>query len=307
MTDAMSRSLGFCLSICTATCAFADTSLSESTAIAVIPGPLSDGTPAPPAPPPVLPDFQIESTQVRRVEVVEAPPMSGLPPVTGTITIKVHQVADPGLPDPPAPLPPLAADDPRVIENLSALSAKYRGTRIVFVSATVYDRARTLLTCYPSGGTNKEVKFWSNLDFNHFSGFGTFEATDADGEVRSYALLMGIGNENPEFRRKLFAYKGIPYEEPEIPVFTDDGPSFVILTENPDPEGVKLVEDLHALYRHEGKRMAEACAAREKAYAEQKAYLLANPPKPADVTVHFWKRNHPVGLPASTIKEGGGN
>jgi hypothetical protein len=36
--------------------------------------------------------------------------------------------------------------------------------------------------------------------------------------------------------------------------------------------------------------MAEACAAREKAYAARRAYLLANPPKPKDVTVHFWKR-----------------
>ena len=63
------------------------------------------------------------------------------------------------------------------------------------------------------------------------------------------------------------------------------------MTENPDPGAVKLVENLHALYRTEGTRMAADFAARAKATEEQKAYLLANPPKPKDVTVHFWKRD----------------
>jgi hypothetical protein len=271
------------------------------TTVASIPGPISEGTPADPASPPVLPDFQIEGTQVRRVEVVEPPPMEGLPPVAGTITLKVHHVADPGLPDPPAPLPPLAADDPLVVGSLGELRANYRDTRIVFVSATVYDRAYTRLTCYPDGVSAKAVTVWSNVDFNHYTGFATFEVTGTDGEVRGYALLMGIGNQHSERHRELLASSGIEYEEPEIPVFTEDGPSFVMLTENPEPEGVKLVEDLHALYRHEGKRMAEACAAREKAREERMAYLLANPPKPKDVTVNFWKRQKP----AASRAEGG--
>jgi hypothetical protein len=303
MNFAMARSFRFWLFIGPATCALADKPLENRTNIAQITGPVAGYTPAAPSPPPASPDFQIEGTQIRLVDVVESPPMSDLPPVTGTITIKVHQVVDPGLPDPPMTLPPLAVDDPQVIAKLAALSAKYRKTRSAFLSATVYHRSRTLLTCYPNGHHEKAVKFWSNLDFNHFSGFGTFEVTGTEGEVRSYALIMGIGNENPEFRRKRLAYQGIPFVEPEIPAFSDDGPSFVILTENPDPEGVELVEDLHALYRHEGKRMAEACAAREKAHAERKAYLLANPPKPKDVTMHFWKREQPVGMAADTIKQ----
>ena len=209
---------------------------------ATIPDRITDGTPPLPPPPVVKPDFQIESTQVKRVDVVEAPEMPDLPPVEGRITIKVHTVADPGLPDPPPPLPPLEVNDPQVLARLAELRAKYKETKIVFLSATVYDDKRTWLRCYPSGDVGKEIAAWSNIDFNHFCGFGGLEATGADGEVRKYSLR------------------------------------------------VTLIEDLHALYRSEGVRMAEACAAREKAHEERKAYLLANPEKPKDVKVHFWKR-----------------
>lgn len=264
--------------------------VAPSTTHASIPAPISDETPSPPPPPVEKPDFQIESTQVKQLDVVEAPPMLGLPPVEGTITLTVRNVADPGLPDPPPPPEPRSIEDPETKALLAELSAKYRETSIAFLSATVYDRTRTRLTIYPNGGIDKAVTVWSNLDFNHFSGFGSFEAQDGSGEIRQYHLLMGIGNENSEMRRRLLAEGGIDLEEPEIPALPGEQPSFVIVTEAPDPDGVKLIEDLHALYRAEGDRMAEACAAREKAYEERRAYLLAYPPKPKDVTVHFWKR-----------------
>ena len=260
------------------------------TTVASIPEPISDGSPSPAPPPVEKPDFQIESTQVKRLDVVESPPMPDLPPVEGTITLTVRTVADPGLPDPPPPPQPREIDDPEVKGRLAELRAKHLETQIAFVSATVYDRSRTRLTVYPSGGVDKAITVWSNLDFNHFSGFGSFQATDADGEVRQYALLMGIGNETSGLRRRLLAERGIEYEEPEIPAIPDGTPAFVIETENPDPQSVTLIEDLHALYRAEGARMAEAEVARQKAYEERRAYLLANPPKPKDVTVHFWKR-----------------
>jgi len=261
-----------------------------ATTVAVIPAPIHDENPPAPPPPVIKPDFRIESTQVKRLEVVESPPMPGLPPVEGTITLTVRNVTDPGLPDPPAPLPRQPSLDPEELERLAELAATHLQTRFAFVSATVYDRSRTRLTCYPSGGVNKAVTAWSNLDFNHFSGFGTFEAGEPDGQVRSYHLLMGIGNENTERRRELLAERGIEWEEPEIPALPDGSPAFVIETKDADPESVKLIEDLHALYRDEGDRMAEMTTAREKAYAERKACFLANPPKPKDVTVHFWKR-----------------
>ena len=273
----------------------------------LIPGEISNGKPSPPAPLPVLPDFVVKSTVFREMDVVEPPPMSGLPPVQGTITATVHLVEDPRLPDPPPPLPPVSVDDPRVQTSLAEMSEKYREIQILFLSATVYNHSRTLLHCYATGNGNKEITVWSNLDFNHFCGFSTFEVKAADGEIRQYALIMGIGNEDTQKRTEVLAKHDVEYDLPEIPALPDDKPAYVIEDVAPDAEMTQLIEDLHELYRSEGPRMAVAYAERSKAEAVRRAYLIAHPPVPKDVTIHFWQRDHPVGMPAETIKKEGGN
>jgi len=255
--------------------------------VTAIPGVIQVAAPPEPAAAVEKPDFQIEGTQVKLIDVVESPPMPGLPPVSGTMTLKVHSVADPGLPDPPRP--PESAISAGT-EDFAEYTGEQPKAHFAFISATVYDRSRTRLTCYPRGGGEKGVTVWSNVDFNHFSEISAFEAKGSDGEIRSYHLMMGIGNETTEGRRELLAEHGIEWEMPEIPTLPDGPPVFVVESQDPDTETLELVEDLHALYRDEGKRMAELSAAREKAYEDKKAYLLANPPKPKDVTVHFWNR-----------------
>ncbi len=257
---------------------------------ASLPVPIVADLPAEPPAPIKKPDFQIESKQVKLIEVVEPPPMPGLPPVEGTITLRVHSVADPGLPDPPQRPTPM--ENPELLERFAELVEKYEETHLAFVSATVYDRSRTRLTCHPGGRDEKSVTVWSNVDFNHFSGIGSFDATGVDGRLRSYHLLMGIGNVDTELWRAFIASQNIDYLQPVIPALPDGAPAFVIQSdEEPTPRALALVEDLHALYRDQAKPMAQAAAAREQAYEAKKAYLLANPPKPKDVTIHFWKRN----------------
>lgn len=273
---------------------------------ALIPGKISDGTPSPPSPPPVLPTFKVRSTVVREMDVVESPPMSGLPPVAGTITATVHLVEDPKLPDPPPP-PVLPKDSP-VNSRLADQGEEPEWSRWVFVSATVYDHSRTLLRCHPNGNRKKEITVWSNLDFNHFCGFSSFEVKAATGGGRRYdLLLMGIGNEDTQKRAAFLAKHNREYDLPEIPALPDGNPAYVIVDAAPDAGAVQLVEDLHALYRCEGARMEAAYYARIKAEAEQRAYYLANPPIPKNVTMNFWERDHPVGMSADTIKKGGGN
>ena len=272
--------------------------------IASIPGKISDGTPSPPVPPPVLPDFKIKSTVVREMDVLEAPPLAGLPPVEGTITATVHLVEDPKLPDPPPALvPPIdSMVPPRVIDrNLSEWS------RSVFVSAMVYDHSRTLLRCHPTGNVKKEIIAWSNLDFNHFSGFSKFEIKAADGTVRQYSLMVSICNVDSQKQAALQARLNRSYEPPVIPALPEGQPAYLVQTNAPEPAGQQLVADLHQLYQNEGPRMAAAYQARIQAQAERRAYYLANPPIPKDVTLNFWEREHPVGMTTDTIKKGGGN
>lgn len=258
-----------------------------------IPVPIADGTPSQPAPKPEPIDFEVLTSRTKRIAVTEAPEMSDLPPIKGTINVTVQMVKDPGLPDPPPPLPALPPSDPAVLARMEELRKNYRGTELVFLSATVYDHSRTHLRIYPNGNVAGEISAWSNVDFNHFSGFSTLRVKDSDGTFRDYGLLMGIGNSATRRIRKRNAQHGLEFDAPEIPALPDlaiSGPSFVVASGKQDSEAMDTLSQIHDLYRKEGVRMEEAFHAREKAYAERKAYLLANPPVPKDVAVQFWKR-----------------
>lgn len=159
-----------------------------------ITSPIADGKPSPPAPPPVLPDFLVKSTVVREMEVVESPPMSGLPPVEGTITATVHLVEDPGLPDPIIPAPRII--DPAKSALFKERAANYAWPVHASVSATVYDRKRTLLKWSFYGndkiGVNPRKNFtaWSNVDFSYIGHFSTYQVAQADGTVKKWFFVV---------------------------------------------------------------------------------------------------------------------
>lgn len=258
-----------------------------------IPGPIADGTPPEPAPKPEPIEFKTLSSRTTPKQVTEAPELSGLPPVTGVINVTVQKVEDPGLPDPPPPLPALPPSDPAVIARLEEFRETYRGTELVFLSATVYDHSRTLLRIYPNGKRDGKISAWSNIDFKHFGGFSTFRVKEADGTFHDCGLMMGIGDCDTVKVRQRLAREGAEFDEPVIPELPDlatSGPSFVLVEGEKDGEAMDTLSQIHALYAKEGQRMKEAYEARVKAYEERKAYLLANPPKPEDVTIRFWKR-----------------
>ena len=272
-----------------------------------IPGAISDGTRAAPAPKQEPIDFRVLTSRTQRLQVTEAAEMSGLPPIKGTINVTVQTVADPGLPDLPAPLPALPPSDPLVIARLKQLRESYRGTELVFLSATVIDHSRTLLRIHPNGKLEGEVTAWSNIDFSHFSGFSTYRVHHEDGTFSDYGLLMGIGNTDTYRTLRRLAKYGHLYDLPEIPELPDlalSGPSFVVVGGEVKGEAMDTLSQVHELYRKEGVRMEEAYHAREKASAERYAYLLKNPTVPEDVTLRFWKRRPTPML--SDMDAGGG-
>jgi len=247
-----------------------------------------------PKPPPI--DFKVISSRTRRFDVVEAPPMSGLPPVTGNIAITVRKVEDPGLPDPPPPAPPVVIDDPDALARFEEFKNSYQGPEMLAVSATVYDHSRTFLRIYPNGKTEKTLTAWTNIDFNHFCGFTTYRVTKPDETYTDYSMMMGIGNMDTARIQRFMAKNGQHYEAPEIPELPDiriAGPDFVVVEGSSKGKAMETLRQLHELYRKEGASLEQAFYDREKAQAERREYFLANPPKPKDVTISFWKRRGP--------------
>lgn len=263
-----------------------------------IPEPIIETRPLMPAVKPAPIRFEVIHSRTKKVDVVQAPEMHDLPPITGRINFTIQRVEDPGLPDPPKPASRLDANDPKVAEKIAELRENYRGTNLIFISASVYDHKRTLLRIHNGGEDRSEVTAWSNLDLNHFCGHSIYRVKDAvDGTPYDYGFIMGIGNENPEMLARLSSQKGWIYEAPEIPQLPDvenGGPAFVLMEGDEASPAMATLEQLHDLYRKEGKRMEADFLAREKAHGERKAYLLANPTKPKDVTIRVWnrKRSH---------------
>lgn len=244
----------------------------------------------PPAKPEPVNTPLISSDKFQR-DVTEALPMPGLPPVTGRINMTLQVVEAPNLPEPP-PVPTSLQNDPEVQARLRELLQNRKATRLVFVSATVYDNHRTFLRIYPSGGIGDEVTAWSNLDFKVFCGCRGYRVTGADGSYQDCSLLMGIGDVRTNVTERMAARAGRQYVEPtipELPEMATGGPAFVVTAGGENSVAKETLEQLHDLYRKEGARMVAENLARKQAEEERRAQLLANPPKPADVTIKYWK------------------
>ncbi len=266
-----------------------------------IPQPIADGTPSMPVEKPAPIDFKVISSRTDKVDVVKPPEMEDLPPITGKINVTVQMVEDPRLPEPIEPLPVLEPEDPAVVSRIEELQEKYQGTTLIFVSASVYDHKRTLLRIHTSGEVASEVTAWSNLDFNHFSGFSIYRVKDAvDGTPYDYGILMGIGNEDTRRPTELASktQEDVQPIIPKLPDLAEAGPVFALIEGKDSSPAMDTLEQLHDLYRKEGARMEQASRNREIARAERKAYLLANQPKPEDVTIRFWKRTSRPALPS---------
>ncbi len=249
----------------------------ETTAIT---GHLHDGTPSPPSPPMPEPELNILKTLTKPIVRIEPAPLPDMQPVQKTVTLTKHIIVEPDYPEVPPPLPPREITDPAVIARMAIMRAKYRKTEMVYVSATVYDRRRTLVKWWPNGHHEEAMSAWSDVDFNLLSGFAEFTL-----QGRKFSLLMGLGNENSTTRRRSVSKTGRTYTTPEIPMIPADGPGFVVIKGDATrPGALDVLTSLHELYRIEGTRLQDAYAGREQARIEAEARHRANPPQPKDQT-----------------------
>jgi hypothetical protein len=241
-----------------------------------------EGVPVTASEPPLVSGSIVSSHTYRRT-VTETPPIPGLPPITGTADTTIEVIEPSSLPEAPAPL---MHSEPGVVRKIAP------GTSLVSVSATVHDHRHTFLRIHLSSNPGDQVSAWSNLDFNLFRGWSNYQVDLGNGSTRDYYLLMGIGDVLTEMQQRLATLSGAPYVAPEIPVLPDvaaRGPAFHVVSGVVDSPAMEVMEQIHDLFRKEGARMTAAHLARQQAEADRRAQLLANPPKPADVTIRYWK------------------
>jgi hypothetical protein len=189
----------------------------------------------------------------------------------------------------------LDVSEPAVQARLTEMQQDHEETHLIFVSATVYDHARTFIRWWPNGGAGKEISGWSNLDWNQMCGFASYRAADAGGEIREYALLMGIDNVDTLHLSEFLAQQGEVYQAPQSPQLPDlasQGPAFVVTEgDTSDADAMATMTGLHDLYRKEGERLRLAWVGREQAAKEQAEFLRLNPPVPQNTVIHFWPKD----------------
>lgn len=264
---------------------------------------IPDGTPPPPSPKPVLPVFRVKNTMIRHFEVSESPEMPELPPIQGTISSTVRLVEDPRLPQPV--IPPHREVDPAQKALFMERLAKYVWPVRATVTIHIYDRRRTEFrwSFWEKATTGESVRkqyiAWSNMDFTYFGHFCSYQVAQADGTAKKYDLMSWVTGIDSNRERLRCQRANKPYIAPEIPELPDmatSGAMFVIMgDDDDDPKAVDFLMDLHQLYQVEGARMERLFYARLKARNERKAYLLANPPKPKNLVLNYWrgKRTEP--------------
>lgn len=144
------------------------------------------------------------------------------------------------------------------------------------VSVTVIDHQVSFLRWKHE---DQQYEAWSNIDFNHLLGFGEFRVGE-----KIYSPWFGVENVNYS-ANEIRDWLGSP------PIFANAAYSYVVTKGNANNlEAVEGIEALHKLYRHKSLELKSAYEARERVRKERAAYLEANPPKPQNVEVQFWKR-----------------
>ena len=242
-------------------------------------GSIPDGTPPPPAP--LKPAFVVPAENIIESSTREQ----------GGRTITIQKIKPIALPAPPDPAPASALPDNAAFKaRLAEYRASHPETLMLSLGATVYrfkdSPPRTLVRYWPAQDA-EPITFWSSADFSLISGIHSFVGTDG----LTYSLFMAWGNIDTT---RTAAIPAGMYHPPEIPAFPDGPSTFTIVGTPPAAEILAPIQSLHDLYNSEFNRLNTAAEGRERARLQREADLKANPPRPKDIVINYWRTERPA-------------
>lgn len=238
-------------------------------------GEVADGSPSPPAPPKVLPEFTINWSTVHQkkdhrvvINKVQAP---------APVVIRTSE--------------PLSEEEiaRRAAELERSISAARESGGIFTVSATIYDHKTTYVRWW---NDKNEYACFSNVDWNHLGGFHEFE-----GRGKRYNMFLFTGNLTMEQLRKEreAGYRTTLPEIPKLPLLAEKGPSYMVVRGDEENDAaMEFIEAIHDLYAEHREELARKRLEREKnhqLYLKKQQELRDNPPPKPDIIINYWKND----------------
>jgi hypothetical protein len=257
---------------------------------------IPDGTPPPPAPP--KPSFVVPAKDVISTKTVQQ---------EGRI-ITIQRIKPIALPPPPAPAaPPTAEESAAAAQRAAAFRATHPRENFLQLGTSVYlsekQPPRAFVRLWPQDG-NEAISFWSNADFRLIAGLGRF----ADSAGQRHRLFLMWSVIHTDRTATLRAAHGLTYQPPAFPAFPGEdssapfdpaavpGPATFVITGDAaaTPAQLAAIDALHQVYNNERGRLHAAYQGREQVRIAREAELKANPPRPKDVTIRYWRTERPV-------------
>jgi len=253
--------------------------VSKTTAVARIIGDIPDGRMPEPEPP--KPEFVVAAKDVLATKTYHD---SGR-------TITFQRIAPIDLPPPPTAV---AVEENQIPLERETTEANDENSveEFVMAGATVFhpkdSPPLSLVHIWPNRG-GQAVVFWSSADFGLLSGISSF--IGSDGKPRSLMLMWSISE--GENLSDLITELGP--ESSKIPKLAADKATFAITSDHKTPAATLLtIQSLHDIYNSEYERLKRAYEGREQAILESEAELKANPPRPKNITLNFWRTETPA-------------
>jgi hypothetical protein len=238
-------------------------------------GDIPDGTP--PLPEPPKPGFIVAARDVLDVKTYQE----------GGRAITFQRITPPPLVDVPETRP--AAETIQEVsreEEIVDVAVEDAAEEFVMAGASVFrpkdGPPRSLVQLWPQAG-GQAVVFWSSADFGLLSPIGSFVGND--GKAHSFMLMWSVSE--TESLASLEA--GLGPDGPPIPKFAEGKASFSITTGKASDETLVWIQSLHDIYNNEYERLKTAHDGRERARLEKEAELKANPPRPKNIVLNYWR------------------